>query len=245
MVGFLAALAAALLPVTVPATLRGQEETTDCTVLCRRALTVEPGVAVEPVFRSPRVAELDDGMVVDTVRERTSSELELTLAVGIPARIPRTEVGFDVTGTPFVETEENPFTGRAAEEAGVEGFRANVIEFSPEVSSTLLTAEQTEGWSELALAVSDDISPAETPDAGSLFTHKLALALDWTIAVLGFLPKENWLRHVELEGSLDFQATGVPEAGDAVPKGERRFLDDGARWGIAVVAITPLAPLSP
>lgn len=75
--------------------------------------------------------------------------------------------------------------------------------------------------------------------------YKLELAVETTVAPLSFLPEGNWLRNLEVEGALDYLATGVPQAGDEVPKGEERFLDDGARWGLSVVAIAPLAPLSP
>lgn len=231
---------AAVLLLGSPGPLSAQDGDDGCDFLCRPELEIEPGVAIEPVFRSPRIAELEGGVAVDTSRETTATEFELTLAVGIPTEIPRTELGFDVTWTPFVETDENPFTGRSGQ-----SFRENVIEFAPEVSVTLLTPEETGGVTEVALSASDDISPAETPDAGSLFTHKLELAVETTVAPLSFLPEGNWLRNLEVEGALDYLATGVPEAGDEVPKGEERFLDDGARWGLSVVAIAPLAPLSP
>lgn len=236
--GRLLALLAAL-ALIAPAAAAAQESD-DCALLCQPELEIEPGVAIEPIFRSPRVAELEDGVAVDTSRETTAAEFELSLAVGIPTEIPRTELGFDVTWTPFVETDENLFTGRSGQ-----SFRENVIEFAPEVAVILLTPEETEAPAEVALSVSDDISPAETPDAGSLFTHKLELAVETTVAPLSFLSEGNWLRNLEVEGALDYLATGVPQAGDEVPKGEERFLDDGARWGLSVVAIAPLAPLSP
>ena len=58
-----------------------------------------------------------------------------------------------------------------------------------------------------------------------------------------WLPDDNWLRNVELEGSLDYVATGLPKAGDVI--GDERFLDDASPLSFSVVAVLPLAPLSP
>ena len=58
-----------------------------------------------------------------------------------------------------------------------------------------------------------------------------------------WLPDDNWLRNVELKGSLDYVATGLPKAGDVI--GDERFLEDASPWSFSVVVVLPLAPLSP
>ena len=49
------------------------------------------------------------------------------------------------------------------------------------------------------------------------------------------------MKDVELEGSLDYVATGLPRAGDVI--GNERFLDDASPWSFSLVFVLPLAPL--
>jgi hypothetical protein len=58
------------------------------------------------------------------------------------------------------------------------------------------------------------------------YTHKLNLELDTAVAVFNRLPTGHWLRDVEIEGSLDYVATGLP-AGTP-------------RWSFSVVFLIPL-----
>ena len=67
--------------------------------------------------------------------------------------------------------------------------------------------------------------------------------MDTAVFLFNALPEGNWLRNVELEGSLDYVATGLPKAGDVI--GDERFLDDASPWSFSVVVVLPLAPLSP
>jgi hypothetical protein len=48
---------------------------------------------------------------------------------------------------------------------------------------------------------------------------------------------------VEAEVSLDYLATGLPQAGDLV--GDERYLDDASPWSLSFVFVFPLAPLAP
>ncbi len=59
--------------------------------------------------------------------------------------------------------------------------------------------------------------------------------------VFNWLPEDNWLKDVELEGSLDYVATGLPRAGDVI--GNERFLDDASPWSFSLVFVLPVAPL--
>ena len=54
----------------------------------------------------------------------------------------------------------------------------------------------------------------------------------------------NWLREVEIEGSLDYVATGLPKRGDVID-GQERFLDNDSPWSFSLVFVFPLAPLVP
>jgi hypothetical protein len=45
------------------------------------------------------------------------------------------------------------------------------------------------------------------------YAHKLNPELDTSLAIFNWLPEGRWLRRVEIEGSLDYVASGLPEAG--------------------------------
>jgi hypothetical protein len=87
------------------------------------------------------------------------------------------------------------------------------------------------------------VSPGETPDAASVYTHKLNFELDTAFLPFSRLSEDNWLRHLEVEGSLDYVATGLPKAGDVI--GNQRYRDDASRWSFSFVGVIPLAPLAP
>jgi hypothetical protein len=88
----------------------------------------------------------------------------------------------------------------------------------------------------------DTFSPAERPtDRRARTTHKLNFELDTSVAIFNRLPQGRRLRGVELEGSLDYVATGQPKAGDVIDGG--RFLNDGSPWSFSGVFVLPIAPL--
>ena len=144
---------------------------------------------------------------------------------------------------PFGETDTHPFTGATAAAAGRASFRDNGIEIELELNLTILEAAQTGGWVESHFDIVDKISPGGIPDAGSVHTHKLNFELDTAFLPFSRLPEDNWLHHFEIEGSLDYVATGLPKAGDVV--GGERYLDDASAWSFSLVGVIPLAPLAP
>ncbi len=236
------ALAAAiLLGLTVP--VAAQHDDDACTFLCTPDVKIEPTFTFEPIFRRPTITELADGEVVRTWQPETESVFELIVAVGIPTVIPR--VGFTVE-TIFIPSggaDVNPFTGVAADELGLTSFRGNEIEVELEVNFSVLEPEQTGGWIESHVDVVDKISAAERPTDTSSYTHKLNFEWDTAFLLFKGLPEGNWLRNVELEGSFDYVATGLPKAGDIV--GAERFLTDESPWSFSLVFVFPLAPLFP
>lgn len=233
-------LAAGLLS---PSPLRAQEE--ECTVLCTPELKFEPTVTVENLFDPPRVVELEDGVPGDTVRLERETAFEMIFALDVPTEIPRVGLTLEAIWTPFEGTSENLFTGRTAEELGEEEVTANPVELEAEVNLALLTPDETGGWLDVHFDVIDKLSPAAQPDDDRLFTHKLNFELDAALIVFNWLPEENWLRNVEVEGSLDYVATGLPEAGDEVPAGEQVFVDDASAWSFSALLVVPVAPLDP
>ena len=219
------------------------QERDRCAFLCAPELKIEPTFTVENLFQRPRVEELDDGMPIGTTRVERETVFELILALDIPTEIPRVGFTFETIFIPFGDTDANPFTGVSAEQLGRTSIRDNEIEVELELNIALLEPEQTSGWVEMHFDIVDKISPAERPDDSSVHTHKLNFELDTAVLIFSWLPEDNWLRNIELEGSLDYLATGLPKAGEVV--GAERFLDDASPWSFSFVCVFPLAPLSP
>jgi hypothetical protein len=60
------------------------------------------------------------------------------------------------------------------------------------------------------------------------------------VSIFNWLPEGRWLRGVELEGSLDYVATGLAKAGDRI--NGRRYLEDASPWSFSIVFVVPVAP---
>lgn len=233
-------LATAVLPDPLAA-----QEADGCTLLCAPELKFEPTWTVENLFGGPRVAELEDGVPADTVTLEQETTFELIFALNVPTEIPRVGLTLEAIWTPFAGTSENLFTGRTAEELGEEEVTDNPVELEAELNLPLVTPEETAGWLDAHFDVIDKLSPAARPGDDRLFTHKLNFELDAALAAFNWLPEGRWLRNVEVEGSLDYVATGLPEAGDEVPAGEQVFLDDASPWSFSALLVVPVAPLDP
>lgn len=239
-------LLGALLLAPSPLTAQeGSEQEEDCTVLCAPELKFEPTVTVENLFAPPRVVELEDGAPGDTVRLERETAFEMIFALDVPTELPRIGLTLEAIWTPFAGTSENLFTGRTAGELGEEEIADNPVELEAELNVALLTPEESGGWVDVHLDLVDKLSPAAQPDDARLFTHKLNFELDAAFLVFSRLLEESWLRNVEVEGSLDYVATGLPGAGDEVPAGEQRFLDDASPWSFSALLVVPVAPLDP
>jgi len=231
-------LAAAFTAATAwasPAVAQESEERS-CAFLCQPALKIEPTFTVEHLGGGPRIES--DGVV-----EREPSEMvfELILAVDVPTTIPRVGFTFEAIFVPSGGTSVHPFTGQPAPTGG--SIRDNGIEIETELNIELFDTDRTGGWVSSHVDVVDKFSPGETPEAGSVYTHKLNFEWDTAFHVFNRLRPGHWLRNIEAEVSLDYLATGLPRAGDIVD-GER-FLDDAAPWSLSFVAVVPLAPTVP
>ena len=196
---------------------------TRCVFLCAPKLKIEPTLTIENTFGPARLEQVEDGIVLGTMRQERENVLELVLAIGIPTEIPR--VGFTV------ETIFSPFRDDTE------------VELELEFNLTWLEPEQTGGWVESHFDIIDKFSPAGRPTDTSAYTHKLNFELDTAVLIFNWLDAGNWLRHLEVEASLDYVATGLPRAGDII--GNERFLDDASPWSFSLVVIAPLAPLLP
>ena len=151
-------------------------------------------------------------------RERT--EFELILSLGLPTRVSWLEFTVEAIVLPF-DRESTP-----------------ELEF--ETNFTWLPPARTGGWVSSHVDIVDKFSPSERPADSAAYTHKLNLELDTSLAVFKWL-RDHWLRGVELEGSLDYVATGLAKAGDRV--GGVTYLTRASPWSFSIVFVFPLAPL--
>jgi len=188
-----------------------------CRVLCSPEFHVEPTITFSNLFGSPRIAS-DDGTVA---REERGAEFEVILSLGLPTRISWLEL--------TVEAIVLPFNAESTPELE---FETNVV---------WLPSERTGGWISSHFDVIDKFSPAERPGDARAYTHKLNLELDTSVSIFNWLREGRWLRGVELEGSLDYVATGLPKAGDSV--GAARYLNDASPWSFSLVFVLPVAPM--
>ena len=202
-----------------------------CFFLCRPELKIEPTFTVENLFSRHRVAEFEGDEQVGVTRAEREVVFETILALDIPTEIPRVGFTFETIFIPFASGNENP------------SIRDNSPEVEIELNLQWLRAEDTKGWVGSHFDIVDKISPAERPGDTSTYTHKLNFELDTAVQIFNWLPERNWLRNIEVEGSLDYVATGLPRAGDRI--GKELFLDNASGWSFSLVFVIPLAPLSP
>jgi hypothetical protein len=204
-----------------PAAASAQERA--CRLLCAPDLKLEPTVTFENLGNRARV---DVGGVVEETAGETI--FELIFAVGVPTTIPRVGLTLEAIFAPF---------------EGTDGFRDNPPEIEAELNIDLIGEEQTGGWISSHFDVIDKFSPGELPGDESVYTHKLNLELDTAWHLFSFLPEGRWSRNLELELSIDYMVTGIPQTGDLV--GDELFLDDASPWSASLVFVMPLAPLVP
>ena len=156
-----------------------------------------------------------------TTREPRETEFEVILSLGLATRASWLEFTVEAIFLPF-DRESTP-----------------ELEF--ETNFIWLSAERTRGWVTSHFDIVDKFSPAKRPTDRRAYTHKLNLELDTSFSLFNWLPQGRWLRGVELEGSLDYVATGLPRRGDEVDG--VRFLDRASPWSFSVVFVLPVAPL--
>jgi hypothetical protein len=138
--------------------------------------------------------------------EKDATVFEAIFALDLSTPIPRVGVTLEAITKPF--SDEND------------------VELESELNLFWLESEQTGGWLSSHFDLVDKFSGAERPRDTRAYTHKLNLELDTAVAVFNRLPENHWLRDVEIEGSLDYVATGLPK--------------DAPRWSFSVVFVIPV-----
>lgn len=193
------------------------QEPPSCRFLCAPEFKVEPTITFTTLFNSPRII-LEDGT---SVRDRRETDFEVILSLGLPTRFSWLDFTVEAIFLPF-EADSTP-------------------ELELETNFVWLPAQRTRGWLSSHVDVVDKFSPAERPTDSRAYTHKLNLELDTAVSIFNWLPEGRWLRGVEVEGSLDYVATGLPRAGDAINGG--RYLDKASPWSFSLVFVVPVAPM--
>ena len=193
------------------------QTTPACHVLCAPEFNLEPTITFTKVFRAARIVD-EHGT---TTREPRETEFEVILSLGLPTRASWLEFTVEAIFLPL-DRESTP-----------------ELEF--ETNFIWLSGARTGGWLSSHVDIVDKFSPARRPTDRRAYTHKLNFELDTSVSVFNWLPEGEWLRGVELEGSLDYVATGLPTLGDRVDGG--RFLDRASPWSFSLVVVIPIAPL--
>ena len=194
------------------------QEPTRCRSICELAWKVEPTFTIDNLANRHRV------MTPEGVTERVDRQrlFEMVLALDMATKLPR--LGFTV------EAIASPFSDD------------NSVQLEFESNWHWLTASMTGGWVTSHFDVVDQFSPTERPNSNRAYGHKLDFELDTAFHVFNWWPEGRWLRGVEIETSLDYLATGIPEKGDVVSDGTR-YLDDASHWSFSFVFVIPVAPL--
>lgn len=225
--------------VAVPVVASGQQQQ-KCKLVCAPSFTLMPGMIRTHAFHAPKVRELATNQVVTLP---SKSSLELIGAFVAKTGIPWANLFASIQWLPNAKESANPYTLYTASDVG-EQLRANAPSVNMGVNFVLVKPPLTKGWFKLDGNVSDLFSKAAEPDDKSSYSHKLDLDLIGTLDVFNELPKAEYLHRVGLYGILDFVATGLPKAGDEVPKGERVFIDDARSVSLIVGLSLPFAPMA-
>ena len=138
--------------------------------------------------------------------EKDATVFETIFALDLSTPIPRVGITLEAITKPF--SDEND------------------VELESELKLYWLESEQTGGWLSSHFDLVDKFSGAERATDTRAYTHKLNLELDTAVAVFNRLPENHWLRDVEIEGSLDYVATGLPKG--------------APRWSFSVVFVIPV-----
>lgn len=213
-----------------------------CRLLCAPALTFFPALNRSPVAGAPRVQRLGDGSVH---RIPPASNLQLTLVGTVRTPLPRLGLVGSVQWTPNATERGNPFTRYSASDLGATYDRANAVTLTLAATGALLRAADTRGWFDASAHVGDLYGPAQRPDDRSSYTHKLDLELVTDAYPFARLARVTWAHGVAVTVLLDHVATGLPHAGDEVPRGERRYLDAARPLTLLAGLSLPLAAGAP
>lgn len=230
--GFLTAIT--LTPATA-------QQPTPCTLICAPTVAFNVAANKSHVFGSPTVRNDTTGALS---KLPSKTNLQLQFFTSAKTQIPRLSAFLSVTWLPSAKTRANPFTEYTASQVG-EDIKANHVSLSMGGLVDVVPAKMTHGYVALQGYLADLLSPAARPNDASAYTHKVDVGGVGLLYPFAGMDSTS-VAHKSgfyLYANLDYVATGLPKAGDDVPKGVRTFVT-GAKPAVLVFGVgMPIAPL--
>jgi hypothetical protein len=237
--GRLAVSAAVIAAVTVGRPAHAQQSS--CTVICAPQVALNVAGFRSHVLGSPTVR--DDATGAET-KLPSRTNLDLQLFVVAPTAVQHLYGYVSVSWLPSATTRQNPYTEYTASQVG-EPIKANHLSLAVGGLVDLVPKTMTNGWGAVQGYVADLLSPAARPNDTKTFTHKLDLGGVAVFYPFAGMDSTSLARRsgIHLYVDLDYVATGLPKAGDDVPRGERTFVT-GAKPAALIFGVgIPIAPL--
>lgn len=232
---------AAWFALSIALAAAGAQQSKPCTLICAPTVAFNIAANKSHVFGSPTVRNDTTGALS---KLPSKTNLELQLFTSAKTQIDRLSVFAAVTWLPSAKTRANPFTEYTASQVG-EDITANHVSLSMGGLVDVVPAKMTHGYAALQGYVADLLSPAARPHDASAYTHKLDLGGVGLLYPFAGMDSTSAAHKsgMYLYANLDYVATGLPKAGDDVPKGVRTFVT-GAKPAVLVLgAGIPVAPL--
>ena len=229
-----------LLAALSPDTLAAQGAK-PCTIVCAPSVAFNIAGNKSHLFGSPTVRNDTTGA---TSELPSKTNLQLQIFVSAKTQLDRLSVFASTTWLPSAKARANPFTEYTASEVGTD-IKANHVSLTMGALGDIVPQKMTHGWFALQAYVGDLLSPAARPNDASAYTHKLDVGGVALLYPFGGMDTASALHKsgFYFYGNLDYVATGLPKAGDDVPKGVRTFLTD-AKPAVLIFGIgMPIAPL--
>lgn len=200
-------------------------------------ISLLPAMIRTHLFGGPSVETMSTGAAN---RLPSTTNMEIIVVAAAKTVVPRLSAFTTVQWLPNASEARNPFTLYTASDLGGH-VHANAATVTLGLSGSVLAAPRTRGILDLDVNVGDLFSQAARPGDERAYTHKLDLDLVTHWHVFGWTGADAFLRRVTLVGILDYVATGLPRAGDEVPKG--RLFMTAARPATLIVGLSlPITP---
>ena len=210
-----------------------------CRLFCAPTLALNIISNTSHILGKPKVRSLSTGLVHELP---SKTNLELQIFVSAKTIVPRTLAYVTAQWLPSAKATANPFTEYTASEIGTSTITANVPSLSFGAQVIPIDAKMTHGYFTLAGYIGDLFSQAARPTDERAFTHKLDIGAAATISPFASLPKNSALHSVYALVVLDAVMTGLPKAGDEVPKGERVFVTSAHNESLLIGLGAPIFP---
>ena len=212
-----------------------------CHSICAPTVLFQPAMIRSHLFGGPLVTHLATG-ATDRIPSRSSLQLQFVNTAATP--IPRTHHNPTKQWLPHASARAHTITEYSASDVGT-GIRANTPSLALNASVDAVRSQETGGWLGVAGYAGDLFSPAARPGDQSDYTHKLDLGVITTLNVFSRMPRASWVHGVSAFAIIDHVATGLPHAGDVVPKGVRRYVSSARPTALIAGLSIPVAPLTP